>query len=71
MLSNPTGAQLSALGWILSALISTPAAWAQSAAPAPATARPAEPALEAGRGNQTIERIRTEDAGSRIDELRV
>jgi len=41
-----------------------------NAAP-PASARAAEPSLEPSRNNQTIERIRTEDGGSRIDELRV
>lgn len=33
--------------------------------------RPTDPAVQPGRQNQTIERLRTEDAGSRIDELRV
>lgn len=50
-------------------------ALAQTAAPAPAAA-PA-PVLQPGtnptsrRPDQTIQRIRTEDAGSRIDEVRV
>ena len=54
------------------------AAMAQTQAPAPARlAPPARPeaapdtANKPGRGDPTIERIRTEDAGSRIDELRV
>lgn len=33
--------------------------------------RPVDPAAQPGRHNQNIERIRTEDAGTRIDELRV
>ena len=54
------------------------AAMAQTQAPSPAriapTVRPeAAPDTpgKSGRGDPTIERIRTEDAGSRIDELRV
>jgi len=43
----------------------TPAQPAQGAAPVPSVA--AAP----GRPEQTIQRIRTEDAGSRIDEVRV
>jgi hypothetical protein len=39
--------------------------------PAPAAAPTAEIAGPSGRQDQTIQRIRTEDAGSRIDELRV
>lgn len=39
-------------------------------AQAPAN-RPDAPAVQPGRQNQTIERLRTEDAGTRIDELRV
>ena len=38
---------------------------AQAAAPVPTASAPA------GRPDQTIQRIRTEDAGSRIDEVRV
>ena len=45
-------------------------AQAQAAAPAPAAAAPAG-AGSSGRPDQIIQRIRTEDAGSRIDELRV
>ena len=41
-------------------------AWSQGQA-----ARLVEPSVQPGPGNQTIERIRTEDAGTRIDELRV
>ena len=33
--------------------------------------RPVANSIEPGRTNQTIERLRTEDAGSRIEELRV
>ena len=40
--------------------------WSQGQA-----ARAVEPSVQPGPGNQTIERIRTEDAGTRIDELRV
>ena len=54
------------------------AVMAQTQAPSPAKLAPpvrAEAAPDApnkpGRGDPTIERIRTEDAGSRIDELRV
>ncbi|MHB1200943.1 MAG: hypothetical protein ACYCZ6_15595 [Polaromonas sp.] len=48
------------------------AAVAQTQAPAQKTApAAAEAPTGAGRSNQTIERIRIEDAGSRIDELRV
>lgn len=54
------------------------AAMAQTPAPAPTPAQTAQPAAQAApaatRGNrpdQTIQRIRTEDAGTRIDELRV
>ncbi len=43
-----------------------------SASPAaPAAARVEQAPIAPSRANQTIERIRTEDAGSRIDELRV
>ena len=44
-----------------------PARLAPSARPEAAPDTPGKP----GRGDPTIERIRTEDAGSRIDELRV
>ena len=49
------------------------AAVAQAQAPAPQAAETAknDPPASPGRKNQTIQRIRTEDAGSRIDELRV
>ena len=46
-------------------------AQAQSGSSAPVTARANDPAIEPSRSNQTIERIRTEEGGSRIDELRV
>ena len=41
------------------------------ASPLIAAAAPAQGAAPADRPEQTIQRIRTEDAGSRIDELRV
>jgi hypothetical protein len=49
------------------------AAVAQTPAPAAQAAAPAKDASAAGVGrkDQKIQRIRTEDAGSRIDELRV
>lgn len=50
------------------ALLAAASALAQTS---PSPPRAVDPALEPGRSNQTIERIRTEDAGSRIDELRV
>ena len=57
------------------AVLPLAAAMAQStlspAAPAPAAARLEQAPALPSRGNQTIERIRTEDAGARIDELRV
>ena len=59
MLNRP----LLAAGLMLS--LAAPA-WSQGQA-----ARLVEPSVQPGPGNQTIERIRTEDAGSRIDELRV
>ena len=66
-------------GFGLAALSLAFSAWAQAPAPAPgASAAGAQgPALERdestepGRANQRIERIRVEDAGSRVDELRV
>jgi hypothetical protein len=71
----PPGIRMSALALTVAGLMTTPPAWAQSAPASAAsvqtTARPGDPALEPGRANQTIERLRTEDAGSRIDELRV
>lgn len=57
------------------AVLPLAAAMAQSnaspAAPAPAAARVEQTPTTPSRANQTIERIRTEDAGTRIDELRV
>ncbi len=72
MLSTPP----LAVGLVLLGASLAPAALAQAAAPgapsgALAATRAQDPSLEPGRSNQTIERIRTEDAGSRIDELRV
>ena len=60
----------------LAALGLAASVWAQPAAPAPGAAAAPGPALErdapeAGRANQRIEHIRVEDAGSRVDELRV
>jgi hypothetical protein len=74
MTATPIASRLAALALTLAGLMMSPFAWAQSATPAASvqtTARPSDPPLEPSRGNQTIERIRTEDAGSRIDELRV
>ncbi len=51
-------------------LLLTLALPAMAQAPAPAS-RPADTPVQPGRQNQTIERLRTEDAGTRIDELRV
>lgn len=51
----------------LAAAVAQTQAPAQPAAPPAAEEAPAVP----GRHNQTIKRIRIEDAGSRIDELRV
>ena len=42
-----------------------------AAAQAPGRARSLDPGAEPGPQNQTIERIRVEDKGARIDELRV
>lgn len=57
---------------LLTALAVLPlaAAVAQTTAPAPASTNQAKPAASA-RPDQKIERIRTEDAATRIDELRV
>ena len=52
---------------IVAALAALPLAAAMAQTPAPATAPQAKPA----RPDKKIERIRTEDAGTRIDELRV
>lgn len=47
---------------------------AQAQTPAPSVAASAQPAARepqpAGRANQRIERVRIEDAGARVDELR-
>jgi hypothetical protein len=54
------------------AVLPLAAALAQTApSPAPAAARVEQAPIAPSRTNQTIERIRTEDGGSRIDELRV
>lgn len=60
----------------LASMASVTGAWAQAPAAAPAKAVATTPAdapapSGAGKANQTIKRIRTEDGGSRIDELRV
>lgn len=61
-----------AIGLVLLGASLAPAALAQAVAEtAPAAARVQDRAVEPSRSNQTIERIRTEDGGSRIDELRV
>jgi len=52
---------------IAAALAALPLAAAMAQAPAPSAAPQAKPA----RPDKKIERIRTEDAGTRIDELRV
>ena len=52
---------------IVAALAALPLAAAMAQTPAPAAAPQAKPA----RPDKKIERIRTEDAGTRIDELRV
>ena len=54
----------------VAALAVLPLAAAMAQTPAPATATQAKPAGSA-RPDKKIERIRTEDAGTRIDELRV
>lgn len=53
------------------AVLPLAAAMAQPTPAAPAVARVEQAPIAPSRANQTIERIRTEDAGSRIDELRV
>lgn len=55
---------------VFTALWATTAWCAAQTAAAPAPAASAAPA-PAPRGDQVIQRIRTEDAGSRIDEVRV
>ena len=60
------------------AVLASAAAWAQpstesapAAAPAPSQQTTQENSAAPSRQNQRIERIRDEDAGSRVDELRV
>ncbi len=62
-----------ALWLTLLAALPLAAAVAQTPVPAPAGAAPATPQAPARiqRRDQAIERIRTEDTGARIDELRV
>ena len=70
----PTHRHIAALASLVLLTAGLPTlAQAQSGSSAPGTAavRASDPAVEPGRSNQTIERIRTEDGGSRIDELRV
>ena len=74
MFAAPIASRPTVLALALAGLMLSPFAWAQpatTAASVQTTARPSDPPLEPGRGSQIIERIRTEDAGSRIDELRV
>ena len=59
---------LASAGWS-SAQTAPPAAQAASAAPAAGSVQTGP--VPAARGEQVIQRIRTEDAGSRIDEVRV
>ena len=58
---------------VLSSLIAVAIAVLSLNAAVAQTAAPAEPAIQAGsaRKDKKIERIRTEDSGTRIDELRV
>ena len=56
---------------LAAALTLLPLAAAVAQTPAPAQQPAAEAPAQSGRGNQVIQRIRIEDAGSRIDELRV
>ena len=58
---------------LVAALAALPlaAAVAQTPAPAPGVAASQAKPARAARSDQKIQRIRTEDAGSRIDELRV
>jgi hypothetical protein len=57
---------------IAAALAALPLAAALAQAPAtPAAAAKVEAPAPSGRPDQAIQRIRTEDAGTRIDELRV
>ena len=65
------GLSLAALGSMAVAQTTPPQTAAIAGTPAQASGRAGDPAVEPGRNNQTIERIRTEDGGSRIDELRV
>ena len=64
-------AALASLALLAAGLPALAQAQAGSSAPSPAAVRATDPAVEPSRSNQTIERIRTEDGGSRIDELRV
>jgi len=59
---------------LVAAAAALPLAAAMAQAPAQDAAAPAKaeaPPAPSGRPDQTIKRIRTEDAGTRIDELRV
>jgi hypothetical protein len=63
-----------ALRLLIAAAAALPLAAALAQAPAQDAAAPAKaeaPPAPSGRPDQTIKRIRTEDAGTRIDELRV
>jgi hypothetical protein len=59
-----------ALPWVTLCVAQTVTQTAQAAAPAVAVVAPVG-ASKPGRPDQTIQHIRTEDAGSRIDEVRV
>ena len=62
---------LIAAGLLLGLAVALPSS-AQTVSPAePTPGRLVDPSVQPSRSNQTIERIRTEDAGTRIDELRV
>jgi hypothetical protein len=61
---------LAASGLLTLALAAPAAAQSPAAAASPASG-PVGPAVQNDRNNQAIERIRVEDKGSRIEELRV
>ncbi len=61
---------LLAAGCLLALVLALPAT-AQTPAAADPAAGPVGPAVQPDRNNQAIERIRVEDKGTRIDELRV
>ena len=67
---RPT-ATLASLVLLVAGLPALAQAQSGASAPEPAAVRASDPAMGPSRSHQTIERIRTEDGGSRIDELRV